>query len=681
MNLTLSGAKNRIEKLIKEIKKHDELYYMKSLPIISDKEYDELRMELEKLELIYPEFKKIDSVTQNIGAKSAKGFKKVVHTYPMLSLSNAFNKEDITGFLIRIGKHVDQKYINKIEFYCEPKIDGVSFSAHFKNGKMVSGATRGDGKVGEDITNNLKVIKNFPLEVDFYEEFEVRGEVYMTKSDFLILNEENEMNNKSIFANPRNAASGSLRQLDYNITNQRKLSYFVWGGRISGLKTQKEMMEKFGSLGFIINNNTCLANNLESMMDYYDAMYSKRAELNYDIDGLVYKVNILNLQERIGNISRAPRWAIAHKFPADYAETLVEDIFVQVGRTGAITPVARLKPVNIGGVLVTKASLHNKEEILRKNIKIGDTVKIKRAGDVIPQVVEVKFDKRDAFVKDFIFPKRCPVCNSEIEKLGDDIVKRCIGGMKCEAQVIERLCHFISKSAFNIEGLSKQSMLLFFNKGLIKSPVDIFTLEEINNNLENPIQNWEGWGDQSVDNLFKSIEKSKKINLNRFVYALGIRYIGEVTAELIADYFKNIDSLLQFISKANGLEILKEVKGIGGITAKSFMEYFKDQYNIAIINNILKYIEVQIFENLTEKSNTLLTDKNIVFTGTLEKYSRNEAGDIVKKMGAKIYTAISNRIDYVIYGKNPGSKLNKASQIDINTISEDEFLKMIKNND
>ena len=681
MNFTLSEAKNRIEKLIREIKKHDELYYTKSLPIISDKEYDELRIELERLESVYPELRKIDSVTQNIGVKSAKGFKKVVHTYPMLSLSNAFNKEDITDFLIRIGKYIDEKITHKVEFYCEPKIDGVSFAAHFKNGKMVFGATRGDGKIGEDITNNLKVIKNFPLEVDFDEEFEVRGEVYMTKSDFLTLNEENEIKNKSIFANPRNAASGSLRQLDYNITSQRKLSYFVWGGRISGLKTQKEMMEKFGSLGFIVNNNTCLADNLESIIGYFDAMYLKRADLDYDIDGLVYKVNMFQLQEKIGNISRAPRWAIAHKFPADYAETLVEDIFVQVGRTGAITPVAKLKPINIGGVLVTKASLHNEEEILRKDIKIGDTVKIKRAGDVIPQVVEVRFDKRNSSIKDFYFPERCPVCDSEIKKLGDDVVKRCIGGMKCKAQVIERLCHFISKSAFNIEGLSKKSMQLFFNKGLIKSPVDIFKLEEVNNNLENPIQDWEGWGDQSVDNLFESIEKSKKINLDRFIYALGIRYIGEVTAELIAGYFKNIDNLLQFISKANGFEILKEVKGIGETTAKSFMEYFKDQYNIMIINNILRYIEVPIFQDLTKKSNTVLTDKNIVFTGTLEKYSRDEVGDIVKKMGAKVYTAISNRIDYVVYGKNPSSKLNKANKININTISEDEFLKIIKDND
>lgn len=682
MNLTLSEAKNRVEKLRKEIKKHDELYYIQSLPKISDKQYDDLRLELDRLEELYPNLRDTDSITQKVGAKIAKGFEKIVHTYPMLSLSNAFSKEDISDFLTRVYKYLNQEANNTIDFHCEPKIDGVSFSAHFKNGKMISGATRGDGKIGENITDNLKVIENFPIKINCDQELEVRGEVYMKKSDFLSLNEENKKNNKSIFANPRNAASGSLRQLNYKITSQRKLSYFVWGGKLEGVTTQKEMMDKFRCLGFNVNDNTVLLNNINGIMDYYDKMYLKRAELDYDIDGLVYKINELDLQERIGNISRSPRWAIAHKFPADYAETSVEDIFVQVGRTGSITPVAKLKPVNIGGVLVTKASLHNEEELIRKDIKIGDIVKIKRAGEVIPQIVEVKFNERNQrSIRDFIFPKKCPICGSAIEKFGDDVVKRCTGGIKCEAQFVEKLCHFVSKGAFNIEGLSKHSIVLFFHKRLIKSPADIFRLKDINEKLESKMQNWEGWGNQSVQNLFNSIEKSKIVSFNRFIYALGIRHIGEVTAELIANYFEDIDNLLTSISNAKGLEILEGINGIGGVIAKSFIEYFNDQYNIAVIKDILKYIEIQKISYAIHKEDSVFTRKSMIFTGTLKKYSRNEAIDIAKRMGAKIVSSISKNVDYVVYGENPGSKLKKANEMNINTISEAEFLKIIGDND
>ncbi len=682
MNLTLSEAKNRVEKLRKEIKKHDELYYIKSLPKISDKEYDDLRLELNRLEELYPNLRDLDSITQKVGARVAKGFKKVIHSYPMLSLANAFSSEDISDFLSRVYKYLNQELNNTIYFHCEPKIDGVSFSAHYKNGEMVSGATRGDGKIGEEITDNLKVIENFPINVDFDQEFEVRGEVYMKKSDFLLLNEENQKSNKAVFANPRNAASGSLRQLDYKVTSQRKLSYFVWGGKIGSAKTQKEVMDKFKSLGFNVNENIILLNNTKGIIDYYESMYLKRAELDYDIDGLVYKINELDFQERIGNISRSPRWAIAHKFPADYAETLVADIFVQVGRTGSITPVAKLKPVNIGGVLVTKASLHNEEEIIRKDIKIGDIVKIKRAGEVIPQIVEVKFSERNSsFVRDFVFPKKCPICDSAIEKFGDDVVKRCTGGIKCEAQFVERLCHFVSKGAFNIEGLSKQSIILFSQRGLIKSPADIFRLKDINEKLESQIEDWEGWGNQSAQNLFNSIDKSKIIPFNRFIYALGIRHFGEVTAELIANYFEGIDNLLIFASNIKKLEVLEEINGIGEVIAKSFIEYFNDQYNIAVIKDILKYIKIQKVNYIKPKEEGKFAGKNLIFTGTLKKYSRDEAIDIVKKMGAKIAATISKKVDYVVYGENPGSKLNKANKMNISTISEVEFLKIIGDND
>ena len=678
MNLSLSEIRKKAEVLKNEIEKHDKLYYIKSSPVITDQQYDELRRELEKLESLYPELRHKKSVTQTVGTKVAKGFAKIKHTYPMLSLSNAFSKEDILDFLIRIKKIINLDLDEKLELHCEPKIDGVSFSAHFKDGKLNFAVTRGDGAIGEDITDNIRVIEDFPTQIDYNEEFEVRGEVYMSKSDFIALNEENNKNNKAIFANPRNAASGSLRQLDSQITKSRRLSYFVWGGKILNINNQKEMMKKFSSLGFTVNDNIVVLDDLESIISYYDEMYIKRATLDYDIDGLVYKVNSFELQARMGNISRAPRWAIAHKFPAEYAETYVEDIFVQVGRTGAITPVAKLKPVNVGGVFVTRASLHNEEEILRKDIRIGDAVKIKRAGDVIPQVVEVKFEKRNSEVKSFIFPEKCPVCQSVIESFGDDVVKRCTGGMRCEAQIIEKLCHFISKHAFDIVGLSKQSILQFYNKGLVKLPADIFRLVDVNQNQEQTIEKWEGWGDQSVDNLFSSIEKSKKINMDRFIYSLGIRHVGVVTAEIIANYFKGVDSILELILKEDSIEILKAVNGVGEVIATSFIEYFKDPYNIKIVKDILNFIDVQQVMTVQNKLNNQLDGKNIIFTGVLEKYSRDKAQNIAKKLGAKILSSISKKTDYVVYGKNPGSKLNKAKEMNINTISEKEFLDIVE---
>ena len=681
MNLSLSEIRKKAEVLKNEIEKHDKLYYIKSSPVITDQQYDELRRELEKLESLYPELRHKKSVTQTVGTKVAKGFAKIKHTYPMLSLSNAFLKEDILDLLIRIKKIINLDLDEKLELHCEPKIDGVSFSAHFKDGKLNFAVTRGDGAIGEDITDNIRVIEDFPTQIDYNEEFEVRGEVYMSKSDFIALNEENNKNNKAIFANPRNAASGSLRQLDSQITKSRRLSYFVWGGKILNINNQKEMMKKFSSLGFTVNDNIVVLDDLESIISYYDEMYIKRATLDYDIDGLVYKVNSFELQARMGNISRAPRWAIAHKFPAEYAETYVEDIFVQVGRTGAITPVAKLKPVNVGGVFVTRASLHNEEEILRKDIRIGDAVKIKRAGDVIPQVVEVKFEKRNSEVKSFIFPEKCPVCQSVIESFGDDVVKRCTGGMRCEAQIIEKLCHFISKHAFDIVGLSKQSILQFYNKGLVKLPADIFRLVDVNQNQEQTIEKWEGWGDQSVDNLFSSIEKSKKINMDRFIYSLGIRHVGVVTAEIIANYFKGVDSILELILKEDSTEILKAVNGVGEVIATSFIEYFKDPYNMKIVKDILNFIDVQQVITVQNKLNNQLDGKNIIFTGVLEKYSRDEAQNIAKKLGAKILSSISKKTDYVVYGKNPGSKLNKAKEMNVNTISEKEFLDIVEGED
>ena len=674
MNTDLSKIGKRIKWLRSKIKKHDKLYYIKSAPIITDKAYDKLRQELEKLEELYPEFQTKDSVSQTIGPKATKGFAKIKHAYPMLSLTNAFSNKDVEDFILRIKKLADIKE-EEIELHCEPKIDGVSFAAHYKDGNLKFAITRGDGAIGEDITKNIMTLSDFPLKVNAEGEFDVRGEVYMNKNDFIALNEECSLQNKPIFANPRNAASGSLRQLDPKITAQRKLKYFIWGGRIPGISNQNSMMDKFKSLGFIVNANMAVHSELEKILEYYETMYRKKAEFEYDIDGLVYKVNDIALQNSMGNISRAPRWAIAHKFPAEYANTEVEDMFVQIGRTGAITPIARLKPVNIGGVLVTKASLHNEDEIVKKDLRIGDVVIIKRAGDVIPQVVEVDFDQRGANVKKFIFPTHCPVCDSEIKKADKDVVKRCIGGIKCKAQCIERLCHFISKDAFDIVGLSKQSILQFYNEGLVKSLADIFRLQ--NAEMQNMVKKLEGWGEQSIENLVTTIEKAKNIELYRFIYSLGIRHVGIVTAEIIANYFKNIENLLNKVLNNNLVEELQSVHGIGGGIANSIQEFFDDTHNIKLIQDILSYVNIKHTETAKDVR-LVFHGKTLVFTGKLNTYSREEAQNIAKKFGAKITSRVSKNTDILVTGLDPGLKLKEANNFGIKIMTEKQFKDIVQ---
>jgi len=672
----LSNVKLKILNLKNEISKHDKLYYIKSKPIICDKEYDDLRAELNHLESLYPNLQDEDSVTKTVGVQTDHRFKKIPHLYPMLSLRNAFNKNEVQNFLEKLNKTLETKSKDKIEILCEPKIDGVSFSACYKRGKFLYATTRGDGKIGEDITHNFKVVKNFPIEVKCDIDFEIRGEVYMKKSDFLDLNKNLEQKNTQTFANPRNASSGSLRQLNYKVTSERKLSYFVWGGNFPDTETQYVMMKTFKNLGFAVNSNMHILTDIEEIYDFYTKMCEKRAELDYDIDGLVYKVNKLSLQRKMGNTAIAPRWAIAHKFPADQAETKIEDILIQIGRTGIATPVAKLKPVNIGGVLVTKASLHNKEEIIKKDIRIGDFVIVKRAGDVIPQIVEVKLEKRDNnLVKSFQFPIKCHICNGVI------INRRCTNGLKCEAQLIESLCHLISKSGFNIEGLSKKSITLFYKKGLIKAPVDIFKLRENNFKLEMPIQNWQGWGAQSAYNLFNSIDKSRNILLSNFIYAMGMRHVGKTNAEQIAKHFVSLNNLLKFIENVReNIKDIEQVNGIGRITAFSIYDYFSNECNLNMIRELLPYITVQ--ENITstdlKKERHLMLDKKIIFTGTFEKYSRQELSIICKQKGMIVVPSWRKDIDYLVYGQRPGSKLKKATSLNIKVLSEALFLNIIQ---
>ena len=675
MTADLSKIEERIKWLRNRIKKHDKLYYIKSTPIITDQAYDQLRQELEKLEESYPEFQTKDSVSQTVGSKATRGFAKIKHSYPMLSLSNAFSDKDVEDFIVRIKKLVDIDDGDEIELHCEPKIDGVSFAAHYKDGHLKFAMTRGDGMIGEDITKNVMTLANFPLTVNAEKDFDVRGEVYMNKSDFIALNEEYSSQNKRTFANPRNAASGSLRQLNPKITQQRKLKYFIWGGKFPDIKTQSSMIDRLRSLGFIVNTNTAVHGKLEGILQYYKTMYQKKAELEYDIDGIVYKVNDIALQNTMGNISRAPRWAIAYKFPAEYATTKVEDIFVQIGRTGAITPVAQLKPVNIGGVLVTKASLHNEDEIAKKDIRIGDIITIKRAGDVIPQIAEVDFNKRAGNARKFIFPTHCPVCNSEIKGIGEDVVKRCTGGVKCKAQCIEKLCHFISKDAFNIVGLSKQSILQFYDEGLVKSPADIFRLQSID--MQNVLKKLEGWGEQSVKNLIITIEEAKTIELHRFIYSLGIRHVGIVTAEIIASYFQSIENLLSRISNNNLIEELEVVHGIGKIIAHSFQEFFADAYNVKLVQDILSHVKIKYIE-FTKDIKSALYGKTMLFTGKLDTYTREEAHNIAKRLGAKVTSTVSKNTDIVVVGSDPGAKLKQAEKFGVNVITEKQFKNIIE---
>lgn len=527
-------ARDEYEALAKEIAHHDRLYYQNDAPEISDAEYDILRKKLEKLEEKYPEFKTADSLTQKVGAAPSSKFDKVQHLAPMLSIANGFAREDVTDFIDRIRKFLGLADDEKVEIFTEPKIDGLSFSARYVGGKLAAAATRGDGVTGEDITENIRTIKTLPVEIDFAGEVEIRGEVYMTHADFASLNERED----GKFANPRNAAAGSLRQLDANVTASRPLNYFAYNVVPEfGEATQVDTIKKLKKLGFQTNPLNKLCSNVDEIFANYEEIYAKRPTLPYDIDGMVYKVNRFDWQRRMGALARTPRWALAHKFPAQQAKTVLEDIIIQVGRTGALTPVAVLKPVTVGGVVVQRATLHNEDEIERKDIRIGDTVVLQRAGDVIPQIVEVDLAQRAASARKYKFPSTCPVCGSDAVREEDEAARRCVGGLICEAQVVERLKHFVSRQAFDIEGLGEQNIINFWNDGLIKTPADIFRLKR------EQLLNREKWGEKSADNLIAAVNERKNISLERFIYALGIRHVGLETAKLLAKNYKSFANL------------------------------------------------------------------------------------------------------------------------------------------
>ena len=686
--LSREEAAAELAYLAAEIARSDNAYYQNDEPYLTDAEYDKLKHRNTAIEKIYPDLVRADSPSKRVGAAVQSKFNKIEHRFPMLSLADVFSIEEVEDFVQGVKRFLNTS--ENIPFMAELKIDGLSFTARYENGRFVSGATRGDGVVGEDITENLKTIRQLPLQLPagVPEVLEVRGEVYMAKSDFLALNEKNAAEKKKIFANPRNAAAGSLRQLDPKITAARKLSIwaYTWG-EVSQRQwqTQEEFFEKLQEWGFPINPNNKVCNSIEEIEENFAAVMEKRADLPYDIDGLVYKVNSIELQNRLGFLTRTPRWAIAHKFPAEQAITRINNIRVQVGRTGALTPVADLEPINVGGVLVSHATLHNEDEIKRKDFRIGDMVVIQRAGDVIPQVVEVILDKRPADSQPYEFPTVCPECGAHAIREENEAIRRCTGGLTCPAQAKERLKHFVSKEAFDIVGLGDRVIEEFFDEGFLHNPADIFTLEERNHapkdDLFSPVKalNLEkrtGWGRLSVKNLFNAINSRRVISLPRFIYALGISQVGAATALTLAKNYGSF-AVLQHEMENRETEKLVTIDGIGASMGTDIVEFFCEEHNQKTIAELLKYVTVEEYVS-DINSDSPLNGKIVVFTGTLSGLARAEAKAIAQKCGAKVAGSVSSRTDYVVMGEDAGSKAKKAQELGVKILTEDEFLEMTK---
>lgn len=687
-SLTPEEAKSELEYIAKEMAKADMAYYQKDDPYLTDAEYDALKKRNELLEERFPSLIRSDSPSKKIGAPIQSDFKKIELKVPMLSLADIFSTKEVYDFVASIRRFLNTT--DEIVFSSEPKMDGLSFNARYENGKLVSASTRGDGKTGEDITENIKNIKGLPHIVtspDFPSLIELRGEVYMSKADFFELNDKNIQKQLKPFANPRNAAAGSLRQLDPNVTKERQLSLLVYTwGEVSNLfwKSQSEFLDLVQKWGFPVNPYNKICKNEKEIIESFDNLQTSRAELPYDIDGIVYKVNSIELQNRLGFLTRTPRFAVAHKFPPEVAITKVQNIRIQVGRTGALTPVADLEPVNIGGVIVSHATLHNEDEIARKDIRINDYVTVQRAGDVIPQITGVLKDKRPADSQPFEFPLFCPECGAHAVREEDEAVRRCTGGLTCPAQAIERLKHFVSKEAFDIEGLGDKNIEDFFFSGYIKTPDDIFTLEERNGGddlfsaaIGIHLEQKEGWGLKSVQKLFSAIREKSHITLPRFIYALGIRQVGSATALLISKHYTSF-ATFQKAMQNEDTEKLLTIDGIGEAMKKDIVEFFKEPHNIRTIENILKYVTVNEFQD-NSNTNTPLSGKTIVFTGTLDHLTRAEAKAKALNAGAKVAGSVSQNTDFVVLGHDAGSKAQKATELNISILTEYEFLKLLSN--
>lgn len=686
--LTAEQARDELEQLAAEIAYHDQLYYQQDQPVISDSAYDQLRQRNQAIEERFPELRLANSPSVRVGAKAVEGFQKVKHLTPMLSLDNAFDQDDILHFCERACRFLGLPLTTPIELVGEPKIDGLSCSLIYDQGVLKSAATRGDGEIGEDITNNVRTLKDIPHRLtgdQMHQVLEVRGEIYMEKQDFAALNEQRETEGEQVFANPRNAAAGSIRQLDPGITASRPLQFLAYGfGQFNpiGLNTHFERLEVLRAWGFCVSPLIQRCPTLEEAYAYYSSLEAERSRLPYDIDGAVFKVNALDLEKRLGIVSRAPRYAIAAKFPPEQGQTLLKDIHIQVGRTGVLTPVAILEPINIGGVVVSRATLHNQDEIARKDIRVGDTVLIQRAGDVIPQVVKVMDGERVMRSQPYLFPKNCPACGSHVVRMEGEVALRCSGGLICPAQASLRLRHFVSKSAFDIEGLGARYVDLFFKTGLITTPVDIFTLEERNKNFEHPLQTWEGWGSKSVENLFQSINAKRQISLDRFIYALGIHQIGQVTAKMLANTYQSYKHWVEEMQKATSdhtseaYQDLLSIEGMGPGMAEELIDFFSESHNIEVLQRLAKILTIEDRVPVVIEGSPIV-GKTVVFTGTLVTLSRAEAKAQAEKLGAKVAGSVSAKTDYVIVGTDAGSKATKANELGVKILTENEWLALI----
>jgi len=675
-------AAQELERLATEIAHHDLRYHQQDDPEISDADYDALRRRNEAIETQFPHLKRADSPSDRVGASVSSGFQKVTHARPMLSLGNAFGDEDVREFDARIRRFLGLGEKEPIDIVAEPKIDGLSASLRYENGKLLLGATRGDGAVGEDITRNIRTITDIPatLAGNVPDIMEIRGEVYMGKQDFFSLNKRQEAAGDKPFANPRNAAAGSLRQLDSAITSQRPLRFFAYsaGEQSAAIgATQWEFLQSLKQWGFPINPLTRRCPTVIDVLDAYREIGEKRADLDYDIDGVVYKVDRLDFQERLGMVSRAPRWAIAHKFPAEQAETVLEKIDIQVGRTGALTPVAHLKPITVGGVVVSRATLHNEDEIERKDVRVGDHVIIQRAGDVIPQVVRPVVEKRGDETTPYIFPMACPECGSAAVREADEAVRRCTGGLVCPAQAVERLKHFVSRNAFDIEGFGAKHIETFHEEGIVKTPADIFRIGDIKETLEKR----EGWGAQSVANLMTGINERRTISLDRFIYALGIRQVGQATAKLLARHYTSLSNLRSAAAAASdpdtsAYEDLVNIDGIGPAVVDDIVAFFREAQNQTLLDDLDSLLEIEEFA-VQATTGSPINDKTVVFTGSLEKMSRNEAKARAESLGAKVTGSVSKKTDFVVVGADAGSKAKKAQDLGITVLTEEEWLDLL----
>ena len=682
-NFQSDHKKKLIEKewtdLNSKIKKHNYLYHGLDQPEISDLEYDKIKLRLINLEKEYSFLENSKSILKKVGFQPSSNFKKVKHKLPMLSLNNAFNEHDVFEFINRIKRYLNLNEGQEIEIFSEPKIDGLSISLRYINGLFQQAITRGDGEFGEDVTENVRMVDNIPkiLKNNFPSELEVRGEIFMEKNDFKTLNELNITIGEKVFSNPRNAAAGSIRQKDSNITKGRNLKFFAYAIGFSSseiAKNQSELLYILKVLGFKTNELSKKTRNLKELYENFKNIEMLRANLDYDIDGVVHKINDFKWQARLGNISNSPRWAIAQKLASEKAQTRIISIDVQVGRTGAITPVARLSQVTVGGVVVSNATLHNEDEIKRKDIRVGDYVIIERAGDVIPHILEVIKEKRNDSSQKYIFPKECPSCKEPLIKPEKDAVIRCVNENNCESQLIEKIKHFISRDAMNIEGLGEKQIESFFKKGILKSISDIYNLSKFRNNLIKE----KGYGEKSIGNLLESIENSKNSYLDKFIFGLGIRYVGKKTSKILASNFNSIREIIDNFDETidqNGPDKILEIDQIGEKSLRELKVYFSNKFNINLINNLLNYLNPKPLEKT--KVEGKLSGKKIVFTGTLRSISRAEAKNIAENNGGIVINSISKNVDYLIVGESPGSKKNKALEIGIKILSEDEWLSLI----